>query len=360
MNRVERDFVIPAYYRYFSCKADACRNTCCNLSKTVSLEEYRNLVGLSCPEDIRRDLDASFSLRKDADSYKYADMHQNYFGNCYMLDSDGLCRLQSACGEEVLPSLCRYFPRTVKFGPLPFCCCGNGCERTLELLADPGIPDGFDRETLTFELPYGIPSSDPDDLGRRRISLLCAEMMTVSGKTLFGRLDLIARLIRNTEPVPEDSLVMMEELRIILDYAGRQSAALTEFTEAALRLDNYRYYDIMLFKVPEKICRAYPSFDRFLNRVLANDILFRGFPSGDPKITPARSFRVFYRMVYALLMLISANLDRLAAAGTDGLIALFVEYFRLVELTDFDTAVLALIGDGDNGNDNGTDNNTAA
>ena len=369
MNRAERNFVVPAYYSCFSCKGSNCRNTCCSsLSITVSLEEYRNLVGLPCPEDIRRDLDASFSLHQSADVYKYADMNPNFYGRCRMLDAEGLCRLQSACGETALPSVCRYFPRAVKFGPLPLCCCGNGCEKTLELLADPGAPDGFDRETLTFELPYEIPAADPDDLYRRKLSLLSAEMMTVSGKTLQRKLDLIARLIDDAEPAPEDSQVMMDELRIILDYASRQSETLAEYADAALRLDNYRNYDIIQYKVPDKICRAYPGFERFFCRVLANDILFRGFPFGDPKITPAQSFRVFHRMVYALLMLISANLGRLngndSAAedpnGMNRLIDLFVHYFRLVELTDFDAAILALIGDGDNGNDNGTDNNTAA
>ena len=97
----------PAYYQNFRCIAGACPDTCCRgwaiVVDDAAWERYQTLPG-----EIGARLRSALT-RQDSDRV----IGCGADGRCRMLDADGLCSLQRACGEEALCQTCRRFPRFV-------------------------------------------------------------------------------------------------------------------------------------------------------------------------------------------------------------------------------------------------------
>lgn len=97
----------PDYYDSFSCIAGACPDTCCRgwsiVVDAASAERFATLQG-----DIGARLRAALACQ---DGETVITCRPD--GRCQMLEDDGLCSLQSACGEESLCQVCHRFPRFV-------------------------------------------------------------------------------------------------------------------------------------------------------------------------------------------------------------------------------------------------------
>lgn len=96
---------IPDYYNEFVCIADRCPDTCCQGWAIVvdeqSYADYQNLpgeIGQRLRSALRRQ-DGEYTITCQPD------------GRCKMLDDDGLCSLQKACGPQALCQVCDRFPR---------------------------------------------------------------------------------------------------------------------------------------------------------------------------------------------------------------------------------------------------------
>lgn len=93
-------------YLHFSCLAGECPSTCCSgwsiLVDNDSRQRFLELEDTALREDI-----VSHIYEKNG-SY-YFEHHQD--GSCYMLDEDGLCRIQRNLDEPSLCITCRKFPR---------------------------------------------------------------------------------------------------------------------------------------------------------------------------------------------------------------------------------------------------------
>ena len=97
----------PDYYDSFACIADRCPDTCCQgWAIVVDEESYVNFQSIPGPigERLR-------SALQDQDGEHILTCRPD--GRCRMLDDDGLCSLQRACGEGALCQVCDRFPRFV-------------------------------------------------------------------------------------------------------------------------------------------------------------------------------------------------------------------------------------------------------
>jgi hypothetical protein len=144
-SHVKGVFLVPDYYKNFSCKGGSCRNSCCSgWGITISMQQYYTLLGLQCKKTLKGKLDAAFFPVANPTRERYAMIAPNYMGDCPLHMENGYCMLQAHCGEEVLPTICRYYPRGPKTDYALECSCSNSCEKVLEQL--------LNHDCITFEI----------------------------------------------------------------------------------------------------------------------------------------------------------------------------------------------------------------
>ena len=118
----------PDYFERFKCKCGECRSCCCDgWDIAVSREEYFRLIGMECSDELHHRLECAFRVPEEPSPERFRLISSNWLGECPMRDADGLCMLQKECGEDVLPEICRVYPRSLKKeGELLQACCSNG------------------------------------------------------------------------------------------------------------------------------------------------------------------------------------------------------------------------------------------
>ena len=132
----------PDFYGNFSCKASACRHTCCR-GWEIDIDGdtaryYLSLAG-SLGDELRR------ALLFDGETYSFKLTGD---GRCPFLREDGLCRLILELGEDALSDICALHPRFfAKNRGFELCGLGLACERAAELLLSGRGRLGFLTET---------------------------------------------------------------------------------------------------------------------------------------------------------------------------------------------------------------------
>ena len=107
--------IAPEVYFSYACKCGDCRTTCCSAwGISVSDTEYFRLLGCDCSPELRRRLDAAFTPAEQPSPERFAFLSPSYTGNCRLLSESGLCSLQVECGEEIMPLICRVYPRAMR------------------------------------------------------------------------------------------------------------------------------------------------------------------------------------------------------------------------------------------------------
>lgn len=153
-----RTALMPVYYKDFCCIMGACQDNCCDCDWNIwfNKKDYLKLRRLEAPAEFKEKLDKtvrrlSAQEMKKASGNLYAKFQLDEAGQCPLHDSDGKCSLQKLCGEEVLPKVCRQYPRMEKrCTPAAFeYALSPSCEGVLQLLWN--LPDGVD--FIEEELP---------------------------------------------------------------------------------------------------------------------------------------------------------------------------------------------------------------
>lgn len=149
------EFLIPDYYESFSCKMGECRSACCvGWPISISMQNYFHLLGIDCPKHLRDRLDCGMRVIDHPTEEEYARFEPKYDGNCPLRMPDGRCSLHAELGENILPDVCRLYPRGVRVeDDLHECSCANSCEATLELLYDKTSPISFVYSPLKIKMP---------------------------------------------------------------------------------------------------------------------------------------------------------------------------------------------------------------
>lgn len=136
----------PAYYDDFHCLASACRLNCCKDGWHIGFnkKEYQTIKRLKGTPELNARLErCAHRIR----SGEFAGKDYGEFvlqdGICPLL-REGVCALQCEKGEEVLPKVCRTFPRSESHAPSGYFerMLGLGCEGVLSLLWE--LSDGVD------------------------------------------------------------------------------------------------------------------------------------------------------------------------------------------------------------------------
>lgn len=129
----------PAFYDRFQCLCGGCKHTCCQeWGITISKEEYNKIDKAEKSDEVKLIIDNTFQRTGKGGSYgEYAKVVFDSNNMCGCLEEDGLCALQMKCGYEVLPNICKVFPRTIiQYKDTIERSLSTGCEKVISLLIE--------------------------------------------------------------------------------------------------------------------------------------------------------------------------------------------------------------------------------
>ena len=345
-------FRVPDYYGNFVCKGGECRHTCCSgLTISITRNEFFRLAGAECSPELRRALDCSLKIREDADEMKYAVLSPDWLGNCHMLNRDGFCMLQAECGENILSAPCRYYPRSIqtKYGESS---CGNGCEKTVELLLLCRNKLSFDYAELEFELP-AIEECPDIQAAKERVELHLEIIGLMQDRTVSvaQRIENIGTLLQ-TEP---DGSINFRKVLGLMEWCSREYPELEYLVKNAVQLFSpYGSAEEPEFRW-RHICNIFPDMDIYMEQLLVNDIYHVFAPFSDDRLDRKDEYRAI-KIIYTMLILFfSADLNE--DSDIPDIVDICVPFFRAVENTAFRYNMLVLLND-DNGGDNDNDNDS--
>lgn len=198
--------LIPDYYPAFHCLAGDCRYTCCQgWNITFSKKNYLDIKQAGRLADFS-DV-AEHGIRRlrgeRASEEVYAQIALDENGYCPILSEAGFCRLQLTCGEQVLPKVCRTFPRASTYTPSGHLelSCSSGCEAVVELLYERRDGLGFVEELLPKEEQGNVTFEDYGPLMDHFHALraLCIDILQDRRAALPHRMILMGAILRELD-----------------------------------------------------------------------------------------------------------------------------------------------------------------
>lgn len=322
-------WLMPSYYKDFKCKCDKCRHTCCSSWKiAITEQEYFNLIGMDASENLHHRIEDSFSqpLSPSKDCFKY--ISYNWLGDCPMYEK-GLCLLHAEKGPEVLPSVCRLFPRSLKkISDQLIACCSSSCEAVVELLYKTNefklIKNELNEEP---QITYSINSDLINDIQSYNTILNNCNI------PLAERLKKICLEINETEFVEEydSSINPIDEALNILNRFSSSDNLLSEINT----LLNNRYSNNKKQYEIDKINfeNSFSNWMIFFENVINNSLIYECYPFVDERIKPTEAFKGLCA-TYGLLRIISIGYTAINNKE-ESLIDSTAELFRLIEHTAF-------------------------
>ena len=217
--------VVPEFYPRFSCRAGACRHSCCRGWEIdvddTSAARYRALPG-PLGDTLRQALfedEGGWHFRLDEEE------------RCPLLRRDGLCRLILERGEDALCDICALHPRffldcgDVELGGL-----GLSCEAASALLLETEGPLRYAAGERLLTLPELL----------EQLGVQAAEGELRFSPCLDGaRYEALLRALRDTEPIDARWPEEIDALLSSLDRLLPQAAAY------ARRCDRTRYENLL-------------------------------------------------------------------------------------------------------------------
>lgn len=355
--KVRANFTVPDYYKNFICKGGDCRDSCCvGWKVTIPMDQYFFLHGLSCNKKVKEKIDRTFRPILQGTPEKYAEIVHTMDGDCPLHKLDGYCLLHETCGEEVLPWVCRYYPRGPRIDYAHEASCANSCEKTLELLFEKEDKLTFETKELSFLMtkPAKLPDQEHKNLYHKTRTeiftiltnrdYLLYERIIHLGRYLkaietnidvkYGDLDLIIN--EHDESVDESYQILWE---LLDDFNGR-------YKRLSEQLDETKSF-YLLKDVNATYKQARDKFDQtivkheiWFEKMLINDLFFKQFPFQN-------NFQISDQYLalcgtYVLLRYISINLmyDK---STLEDFIDITSKSFTVISHSEFDKLLASLM-----------------
>ena len=183
---------VPDYYKDFKCKADKCRNTCCQ-NWEIDIDE--NSL------DIYKKAGGKFG-DKIRDSIEYEETPHFKLDNnqkCPLLTENGLCSIYTELGEDKMCEICKLHPRFFEwFGNIKEGGVGLCCEEAAEIIINHKVGLTFE-DIITDEKN----EDEIDEVSLKMYNFLCSCR------------DILYSIIQDM------NIKFEEKLSIILDFADK-------------------------------------------------------------------------------------------------------------------------------------------
>ena len=359
----KRLYTVPDIYTDFKCKAGSCRRSCClGWHITVSMEEYYRLIGLDCGPELRRKLDGGVYMLERPTREKYAEFSKNYFGDCHMHGDDGLCILQCLHGEDVLPSVCRYYPRSPRTIHGNECSLSASCEGVCELLMSKKEPISFVEIPLEFN--YSLPESVKSPVTEFYIRVRSAFIKILQNrdyslkdriKTVVDAAEILSEPFKKTDKaLMESACEACENIAFVNTYSSLTEDAFAESVYLIKRLTE-RYpidkYTETVNKasfeeykaLSEDLVKNHPEYEIYMEQILVNHIFYEGFPFSEEKEdihASCASLIALYAVWKTALTTCLSNDD-----GDESFADLTSDFYRMAENSNFDLCAAALLSE---------------
>lgn len=113
----QSQFIHPTYAESFRCIGSACEDTCCKGWTVVvdreANEKYQRLPASPLRTLISANVVFTPKSPDGGEPARFATMRMSDSNQCPLLSENGLCRIQTEYGEQLLPSTCATYPRVV-------------------------------------------------------------------------------------------------------------------------------------------------------------------------------------------------------------------------------------------------------
>jgi hypothetical protein len=252
-------FKVPSYYKDFSCKGKDCRNCCCQGWRiTLTQDEYFHLLNEECSPYLKERIDTYVGILPHPSVEEYAIINFNYLGQCPLRLENGYCGLQTECGEENIPSVCRYYPRGPRCHPNMECSISNSCEWVIERLISSKEPYSFEEMELAFHFEDHEDDFQCDENLRQNLfDILNGD------ESLKVKLTKIALLLDGENLSEEELNKTLPQLKTTFSRSVSISSLLENCSEGT---------DIL------KLHKLYPELDSWISRILMNHIFYLRYP----------------------------------------------------------------------------------
>lgn len=302
---------MPTYMENFRCKCDACRAVCCrgwriHLTKT----EYLRLTALACSDSLRARIERSLTVFDAPSEDAFAYIAHGEDGRCPMLDGDGLCTLQTECGDTIQPAVCRLYPRAVRAGDPCEIVAATSCEATVELLMKEPCPLPFTE--ITGEISSEIPPHEIEHEDERAWRQACLSFFGEAETPLPVRIREIGDFLGAPPCDMTDHAMLTLAQRLLLAF-GREGNSISDLTAQAMDAlamrDGVTEESLSLFRGKVAAFRArFPEADRWYANLLSNHFFFMKFPPRD--LSHAESFFVLRGVSAILFVLTVCHTDK--------------------------------------------------
>jgi hypothetical protein len=355
---MKQTFLVPDYYKHFSCKGSSCRTTCCaGWGVSIPRQQYYRLLGMDCPSPLREKIDRTFQPMLRPSPERFAEIIHNYEGKCPLLSETGLCSLHAFGGEELLPSVCRYFPRGPKRDFANEASCANSCERTLELLLETTDPIRFETAELTFAMALQEGKSSPEEQRLYvRLRAFCFQVLSNREFPLPIRIMKIGKLLDELDRQPNIDFALMD-LTVPEVAADDAKSIATLMAIARWFFANNRSIaefslDHETFEADDNVTEAYhqaanhlttvlPDVEIAFEKMLINHLFFRQFPFQEPTASFADEFASLVG-TYSFIRYLAVVMMRVKHTA-EAFIDLMAKAFRIIAHTRFEHNILVLL-----------------
>lgn len=361
--------LVPDYFPSFQCKCGNCRTTCCGgWGISISMKEYFRLLGMECSASLRRRLDSALHVLENATEEQYAQLVPDWRGVCPLQGEDGFCTLQQECGEDILPLVCRYYPRGLRTAFDQTCSCANSCEAVLEQMFQQERPLTFLHIAEQAPLPRTQPPEAAPKAERDRdIQDCCIQILQDRTFSLPLRLIRLGAAIRSAEeakhlghpailravrhtlrtdpadgqPAPAlDRAFDMQ--RTLMAELAQNSRSLGVYTEAAFAAFGIQGAatemegtppETLYQKAAARFESEFPKWHIYFEHMMVNHVFFDGYPYSARHESLVDEY-VALCAVYAVLRF--TVIGWMAThTGMDALVDVCAAAFRLIEHSSF-------------------------
>lgn len=352
------NFVVTDYYPNFVCKGTQCRQSCCDgWDIAISMDQYFKMLSLPCKKTVREKLDRAFQIVPVPTPERYAMVRPNYQGDCPLHMANGYCLLQNQCGEEALPSICRYYPRGPRSNYTMESSCSNSCERVLEQLFEQENKLAFTTKELTFTLPSEENKITPDERAfYQKARSFTFDLLSNRSHSLPTRILMVGKALmiwdkdRNVAINPSDLVVKAYEKNIPLTYQAILS--LSEWFIANSRSISAECQDFETFYQNGDLTQKYseslkhleevlPNHEIFFEKMIINNLFFRQYPFQDFAESLSEEFiSICGIYLFIRYMAISYMRDK---DKIEDFIDIMAKTFRVIDHTRFEHNILILL-----------------
>ena len=327
-------FLVPDFYKDFSCKCGNCRISCCEgWNIFVSQKEYYDILSLQTSEDLGSRIMHAFYIPKDASPERFAGLNHDWLGRCPLRDESGLCLLQVEKGEDSIPQLCRQYPRSIR-EDISEATLSNSCERIIEMLIERSSPIKY----VTQELPF---SSDGQETPEKfALRMQCIGILQDRQSTLKESILSLGNLICGTKPSERSFDDCISALLAFCNLYAEISPSISEYCIHARDVLSEISHEDYIRKY-HAINRLGPNMDLTLENLLVNHMFYEKFPYSESRENEAEEFVSLCGLIAFLDVLTTGNADLISCQND--LVNLLSQAFRMIEHTSFHYNAHALL-----------------